>query len=236
MASEMLTFLVESSQEKRTHGRQVTSFVTSFVAQAFVLAALVIVPLMATQALPTPQGIVWFMPVVPSPPAPPPPPPSRRAHRRAIPPRPVLSSTQKFFAPAEIPNGIDLGDFGAPTGVPGGIPEGILGSIIGSLPETRAVQEPVRVGGDIRRPQKTKDVRPIYPDLARQARVQGTVILEAIIDSLGNVTDVRVLRSVPLLDQAAIDAVRKWKYEPTRLNGVPVPIVMTVTVTFLLRS
>ena len=90
------------------------------------------------------------------------------------------------------------------------------------------------MGGDIRPPNKIKDVAPKYPDIAKQARVQGIVILEAIIDPTGNVTNVRVLRSIPLLDQSAIDAVRQWKYEPTLLNGVPVPIVMTVTVNFTL--
>jgi len=107
---------------------------------------------------------------------------------------------------------------------------------VGGLPDAPAEAEPVRVGGDIQPPQKTRDASPLYPDIARQARVQGIVILEAIIDPQGNVTNVRVLRSIPLLDQAAIDAVRKWKYEPTLLNGVPVPIVMTVTVNFSLQG
>jgi protein TonB len=76
---------------------------------------------------------------------------------------------------------------------------------------------------------------PVYPAIAQQARVQGTVILEATIDVDGSVRDVKVLRSIPLLDQAAIDAVREWKYSPTILNGNPVPVIMTVTVTFTLN-
>jgi len=95
--------------------------------------------------------------------------------------------------------------------------------------------KPVRVGGNIKAPRKVKDAAPSYPDIAKQARVQGVVILEAIIDPAGNVTNVRVLRSIPLLDQSAIAAVKQWKYEPTMLNGVPVPIVMTVTVNFALQ-
>jgi protein TonB len=91
------------------------------------------------------------------------------------------------------------------------------------------------VGGNIKAPRKIKDISPTYPDIAKQARVQGIVILEAIIDPAGNVTNVRVLRSIPLLDQSAMDAVKQWKYEPTLLNGVPVPIVMTVTVNFALQ-
>ncbi len=92
--------------------------------------------------------------------------------------------------------------------------------------------EPVRVGGNIKTPKKLHDVAPVYPQIAQQARMQGLVILEAIIDTSGNVTNVRVLRSIPALDQAAIDAVKQWKYEPTFLNGIAVPLIMTVTVNF----
>ena len=98
-----------------------------------------------------------------------------------------------------------------------------------------AVPEPVRVGGSISPPTKTKDVAPIYPEVARAARVQGTVILEATIDPTGAVTEVDVLRSVLLLDDAAVAAVRQWQYTPTLLNGMPVPVIMTVTVNFSLR-
>jgi TonB family protein len=102
-------------------------------------------------------------------------------------------------------------------------------------PVAKAPTGPVRVGGDIREPRKIKNVNPVYPDLARRARVQGIVILECTISESGAVTDVRVLRGQAMLDQAAIDAVRKWVYEPTLLNGAPVPVVMTVTVNFRLN-
>ena len=102
-------------------------------------------------------------------------------------------------------------------------------------PRPSAVVEPVRVGGNISPPTKTRDVQPRYPEVARAARVQGVVILEATIGSTGVVTDVSVLRSVPLLDDAAIAAVLQWQYTPTLLNGVPVPVIMTVTVNFTLR-
>jgi TonB family protein len=92
----------------------------------------------------------------------------------------------------------------------------------------------VRVGGDIKEPRKLKDVRPVYPDVARQARVQGIVILECVIGADGTVTEVKVVRGVPLLDEAAKEAVRQWVYEPTLLNGVPVPVIMTVTASFRL--
>jgi TonB family protein len=103
----------------------------------------------------------------------------------------------------------------------------------------RETQEPVelslvRVGGDIRPPKKVKHVSPIYPDAARYAHIEGDVKLQAVIDAEGNVTRVTITRSVPLLDRAAIEAVRQWKYEPTRLNGVAVPILLSVEVSFRL--
>jgi TonB family protein len=94
--------------------------------------------------------------------------------------------------------------------------------------------QPVRVGGNILPPKKTKDVRPAYPAIAQSARVQGVVILEAIIGVDGRVQDAKVLRSIPLLDAAAIEAVRQWEFTPTTLNGLPVPVIMTVTVNFML--
>lgn len=94
--------------------------------------------------------------------------------------------------------------------------------------------EPVRVGGAIKPPRQTKTVNPDYPAMARSARLEGVVILEATIGVTGKVTDVRVLRSIPLLDIAAMDAVRQWEYEPTILNGKAVPVIMTVTARFTL--
>ncbi len=93
-------------------------------------------------------------------------------------------------------------------------------------------QAPVRVGGNIKPPTKTRDVKPVYPADALDARVQGVVIIEATIDSLGNVSTARVLRGQPLLDQAALDAVKEWQFTPTMMNGVAVPVIMTVTVNF----
>jgi len=90
----------------------------------------------------------------------------------------------------------------------------------------------VRVGGRIKPPIKMNDVAPVYPEIARNDGVTGAVIVEATIGADGKVIDAKVLRSVPLLDQAALDAVRQWEYAPTLLNGVPVPVVMTVTINF----
>ena len=146
-------------------------------------------------------------PALAPPPPPPPPPPLPRT--AAAPPRP-RATPRATPPPASRPAAL------AP-------------------PEPPAPSQPVRVGGEIREPHKLKSVNPTYPAIARQARVQGVVILECTISAQGRVADVRVLRSIPLLDQAAIEAVRQWEYEPTLLNGVPVPVIMTVTVNFKLK-
>lgn len=90
----------------------------------------------------------------------------------------------------------------------------------------------VRIGGQIKPPTKIKDVQPVYPAIARSARVAGVVTIEATIGPDGKVIDATVVRSIPLLDQAALDAVQQWEYTPTLLNGVPVPVLVTVTINF----
>jgi TonB family protein len=94
---------------------------------------------------------------------------------------------------------------------------------------------PVRVGGSIKTPTKIKDVRPVYPLDAQAARIQGVVILEAKIEADGRVSDARVMRSISGLDEAALEAVRQWEFTPTEVDGVRVPVVMTVTVNFTLQ-
>ena len=101
--------------------------------------------------------------------------------------------------------------------------------------QTLARLQPVRVGGNIRTPTKIKDVRPAYPPEALAARIQGVVILEAIIDDQGNIANAKVLRSIPLLDSAALTALSQWQFTPTLLNGTPVGVIMTVTVNFTLQ-
>jgi protein TonB len=114
-----------------------------------------------------------------------------------------------------------------------GVVEGLGVPIAPPPPVQPRSEEPPRpIGGLIRPPAKIADVVPQYPALARASRVQGVVILQATIDSRGNVESATVLRSIPLLDQAALDAVRQWKFTPTLLNGVAVPVIMTVTVNF----
>ena len=138
-------------------------------------------------------------------------------------------------APAEIvpETGFDLS---AVRGVEGGLSgvAGLVGGLLEAPPPPPPPPEPVRVGGNISPPEKIRNVDPRYPPVAQAARVAGVVILEAVIGPDGRVTDVKVLRSVALLDDAAIEAVRQWEYTPTLLNGVPVPVIMTVTVNFQL--
>jgi protein TonB len=94
----------------------------------------------------------------------------------------------------------------------------------------------VRVGGNIQTPTKVKDVRPMYPADAQAAKIQGVVIIEATINADGRVSDAKILRSIPMLDDAALAAVREWEFTPTYLNGAAVPVIMTVTVNFTLQN
>jgi protein TonB len=171
------------------------------------------------------------------------PPAQPRAPER--PAREVARTRAPSAAPLTAPAGIEAetGREGAPAAGPAspiGIEDGGIGlpadlGFAAELPPQPPLpQPPIRLHGGIEAPRKLVDVVPVYPALARAARVQGVVILEATIDVGGHVVSARVLRSVPLLDGSALDAVRQWKFTPTRLNGVPVPIVMTVTVNFTL--
>jgi protein TonB len=109
------------------------------------------------------------------------------------------------------------------------------GAIIAPPPVPPEPQKLLRPGGQVSAPQRITANAPEYPGAARAARIEGTVILDAVIDVNGSVRDVRVLRSIALLDQAAVAAVRQWRYTPALLNGIPVPVIMTVTVTFKLQ-
>ena len=141
------------------------------------------------------------------------------------PPRIAPERLPDFRAPDD---GLEERFAGFGKGVPFGDPIGI------ELPPAPP-REPLHVGGHVEAPRKVTDVRPVYPPIALRARVEGIVILEAVIGADGRVERVRVLRSVPLLDQAAVDAVQQWVFQPTRLNGEAIPVVMTVTVDFRLR-
>ena len=120
---------------------------------------------------------------------------------------------------------------GSNIGVPGGLPGGGGISIPGP-PTAAAPSGPVRPG-KVKYPEKLRDVRPVYPQIAISAHVEGRVIIEAIVAVDGKVKDARILRSIPLLDRAALDAVNQWVFSPL-LNGVPVPVIITVSVDFKL--
>jgi periplasmic protein TonB len=214
----------------------------SILAHVGIFAAIIIIPLMATDVLPTPPSMMAFVAAAPPPPPPPPPPPAPAAPQPKIQPVPVQNPNA---APIEAPKEIkpepstSVGE-GVPGGVEGGVPGGVVGGVVGGLPEAPPPpppppQAPVRVGGNIKAPTKVRDVKPVYPPIAQSARVQGVVIIEATIGPDGRVKDAKVLRSIPLLDQAALDAVKQWVFTPTLLNGVPVPVIMTVTVNFTLQ-
>ncbi len=215
----------------------------SLALHILIVLLIVIVPILSTAELPEPSSVVkafFVEPAAAPPPPPPPPPPApKAANIPKTPPRPVVEDA-KFIAPVEVPEqikpeeGLDLGvEGGVAGGVEGGVPGGVVGGVVGGLPDAPVAQA-VRVGGQIKEPKKLKNVTPVYPDIAKQARVQGVVILECTISPQGKVTDVKVLRGIPLLDAAAIEAVKQWIYTPTLLNGVPVPVIMTVTVNFRL--
>jgi protein TonB len=140
-------------------------------------------------------------------------------------------------------SGIDLSDEGGVVGgVEGGIPGGVLGGVLGGMineppppPPPPPPAKPRRVGGELQAPALIHRVEPDYPGVAVAAKVSGTVILEATVNESGAVAEVHVLRSILLLDQAAIKAVRQWRYQPLVLNGQPVPFILVVTLTFSLR-
>jgi TonB family protein len=123
---------------------------------------------------------------------------------------------------------------GVEGGVQGGVEGGVAGGVPGSKPDTQFEGDAVRAVGKVQPPKIVKMVQPVYPEIARQGRVEGVVILEAKADEEGNVVDARILRSIKVLDQAAIDAVKQWKYEPMIIDGKAHKVVFTVTVRFVL--
>jgi protein TonB len=216
------------------------------------IAGVVVIPLMLSEALPAPaQGTrAYFVgPASLVAPPPPPPPPAASASARASAPKPKApapapAAVTTLTAPADIPEpaaaeaadpavAADSSAGGEAGGVEGGVPGGIVGGVVGGVPTVPpAPVVPVRVGGEIREPRKLRHVTPVYPDVAVAARVRGSVILECMVSPQGRVTDVTLVRGVPLLNESAIAAVRQWLYTPTLKDGVPVPVIMTVTVRF----
>ncbi len=244
---------LELLQQESRHPRRGLSFATSLGLHSIILAAVITLPLLIEDVLPEPdQAIRGFFvappDAAPPPPPPPPPAPSARAASRPSTPRPQPQQEARFVAPIEIPEQIeqqpeDLIDFGVDGGVPGGVeggvPGGVVGGVVGGLPQSAPTPPPValvRVGGVIRAPKLLESPRPEYPALATQARVTALLILEAEVGPDGRVRQVKVLRGHPLFDEAALTAVRRWRYQPLLLNGVPTPFLVTVTVNFNLKN
>jgi protein TonB len=147
---------------------------------------------------------------------------------------PEPKEVREYFGPPTInlpgPGGGDLSNIGA------GLTSGELSPPPPPPPPPQPAQTLVRPGQGIKEPKRISGLPPEYPLIARNARVQGVVILEAVIDEHGEVGRIKVLKSMPLLDQAAITAVQQWRYTPTLLNGVPVSVLMTITVNFTLQN
>jgi periplasmic protein TonB len=218
--------------------------VAGIVHLAFITAALLVSLYHLAPPTPVPAEIGAFVIAAPAAPAPPPPAPARM---RTL--NPVKSSPH-LAAPVEVPTKIEpetsveslvaVGTVGGVEGgVPGGVIDGIVGTMLpGAVPRPALPPTPtlVRVGGQIKAPALVTRVEPEYPLLAREAHIEGLVILEATVDTTGRVEAVRVLRSGGPLDEAAVDAVKQWQYSPLTLNGQPTPFVVTVTLNFHFRG
>jgi protein TonB len=212
------------------------TLIVSIGAHVAALTVLIVVPLVAMDALPIAREAAVFVRASAAklPDVPPPPRGGTPPVARDVSVSPIPTQAPDRIAPEVVPPGIVPfdGPGGVPDGVEGGMP--LLNIVAPPMPPPTR-REPVRPGGNIRPPTKIQHAAPVYPPLAQSVRREGVVILEAVINEEGEVRQLRVLRSVPLLDEAAMEAVRQWRFTPTLLNGQPVPIVMTVTVAFQLR-
>lgn len=239
--------LTSGTIDRPFRDKHAAAVVFAVASHVTVLGAVIgIVLFTVSETLPKVPTLMAFVAEMPARP-PPPPPPAPRAAKAAQPTKPAPSTGPTFSVPAEIPVGIqpetaiDLSDEGGVVGgVEGGIAGGVLGGVLGgmmteAMPPPPPAPKPRRVGGDIQAPALIHRVEPDYPGVAVSAKVTGMVILEATVDEFGAITDLKVLRSIPLLDKAAVKAVKQWRYQPLMLNGMPVPFIVTVTVTFSLR-
>jgi protein TonB len=225
---------------------------TSLVIHGAFVVAVVAVPLLLPDELPSPVAGARVFFVQSIAPPPPPPPPAVRPAAVTTAPRPSASASRPAAPAVTVARSEvkpeDVLEPAAPAlpsapideGVPGGVEEGVPGAIVGGIIEKASATEPVapalRVGGAIKEPRKLKNVTPVYPDVAARGLVEGVVILEIAIEPNGHVDDVRVLRSIPLLDAAAVAAARQWVFAPTLYRGVPVSVTMTVSVRFSLTQ
>ena len=206
----------------------------SLLSHSIIIATIVVLPILAAPLMPgvMDNGDLEYVTKI----LPPPPPPPAKPPADATPP--VNPNAAPVNAPdsikPETPAQFEQFESTA-VGVVGGADN--IDHVLVPPPVAVPPPEPQKIyrpGAGIRQPIKLRGADPVYSPIARATGLHGIVIIEATIDTDGRVVNARILRSIPLLDQAALDAVRTWEYTPTTLNGVPVPVVMTVTVSFVL--
>ena len=238
----MFNDLIESSTEKKKTNTG-WSVILSAIVQISGLSVLLLIPLIFTQALP--KAMLSTLLVAPPPPPPPPPPPVKEI----IKPVARLIQSGKLVQPRAIPKDVavfkeaelppDVINNTNQSGVFGGLPgQGIMAGNGPALPPPKPVAAPARIkqGGEVTAASIITQTRPAYPSLARQARIQGTVVLHAIIDKDGKVAQLEIVSGHPLLVQSALDAVKQWRYKATQLNGDPVEVDTTIQVTFTMGA
>jgi periplasmic protein TonB len=247
--------LLEKSFE--ANKRTPLDWVVSIAVHAALVAAIVIIPMLVTQQLDLTnfQATYLINPAPPGAPPPPPPPGVAAARPQPTPHRPNVLEA-KLFAPIAIPKTVakpsaadaappEALPVGVEGGVAGGIPGGQLGGVPGGIlgggssqpvappsPVAAAPTGPLHVGGSVKPPRAIFKPAPVYPLIAKDARVQGTVDIDAVIDAQGNVVQAHAMDGPGLLIEAALKAVSQWKYEPTYLNGQPYPVDLVIQVTF----
>jgi len=245
-------FVLEAPEGVSKHG--VGSAFVSFVVHMVALSMALLVPLVYTEALDVKAFTSTWLMAPPPPPPPPPPPASAMQPVKRI--KPVLQTPAgRLIAPAVIPKEIaiirdapesELDVYGGvlggvSRGVPGGQMGGVIGGVIGGVlaavpkPLPPPPKEAIRVGGKIRPPRLLRRIEPLYPEIAKAARIQGDVRIDAIIDPTGRVIEMKVLSGHALRATAALSAVQQWIYEPTFLNEQPIAVVLEVTVNFRLH-
>lgn len=240
--------LIESAGRLRSKKKLGTTAL-SFVLQILFIGLLILIPLIYTEALPK-QQLMTFL-VAPPPPPPPPPPPAAAPQVQV---KKVVSEIDsgQLRTPTKIPQKVAMikeeeqpppaagGVMGGVTGgVAGGSMNGVLGGIISSTPVAVpkvATPQRVRVSQGVTQGLLIHRVQPNYPPLARQARIQGAVILQAEISKNGTIENLHVISGHPMLAPAALDAVKQWRYKPYVLNGEPVEVETQVTVNFTLAG
>jgi len=240
--------LVESAGKLRTKRGWTT--ILSFALQAFLLGIMVLIPLIYTEALPK-QQLMTFL-VAPPPPPPPPPPPAATPVKTVKVVQTEIISGQ-LRTPTAIPKKVamikeeeappPMGAVGVVGGVPGGVPGGQMGGVIGGIVSSTPVAVPkvatpqrVRVSAGVQQGNLVNQVKPAYPQIAKNARIQGAVVLQAEISKQGTIENLRVISGHPMLVPSALDAVKQWRYKPYYLNGEPVAVETTITVNFTLSG